>query len=52
MHSLLKVNVSGLFLAKDLLQIDSRKRLPPVSDIKHFTFWVVVYGRWDLSFTA
>ena len=32
-HSLLKVNVSGLFLEKDLLRIDCRKRLPPVSDI-------------------
>lgn len=31
-HSLLKVDVSGLLLVKDLLQFDSRKRPPSIRD--------------------
>ena len=40
-HSLPNKDVSRFLLIKDLLQFDSHKHPPPVSNHQLFAFWVV-----------
>ena len=46
-HSLQNVDVSRFLLIKDLLQFDSNKQPPLISEHQLFTFWVVTYGWFD-----
>ena len=45
-------DVSRFLLIKDLLQFDSHKQPPLISENQIFTFWVLTYGWFDCISTT